>query len=99
MHSDLPLFSWIPPRKFIPFPMTRRVGKIRDTAVKMLDKQTERAAEHYYTQVTDGLVRQLQRIGLPEIEIDEQIGAFWSAVHQEMTRLSYHQNTTGGGAA
>lgn len=90
-YSDLPLFSWQPPCKMIVFPMSNRVGRIRDVAMKMLDKQTQRSTDHYYRQVTEAMEKQLSRVGLPEVEIDEQIGAFWVAVDQEMTRLSYQQ--------
>lgn len=94
MCKDLPLFAWQPPCKLIVFPMNGRVGRIRDVASKMLDKQTQRSTDYYYRQVTEAMEKQLSRIGLPELEIDEQVGAFWVAVDQEMTRLIYHQ--TGG---
>lgn len=38
------LFDWTPPCRMIVFPMSRRVGRIRDVAMKMLDKPTDRAA-------------------------------------------------------
>ncbi|MCV3738360.1 DUF6074 family protein [Rhizobium sp. TRM96647] len=87
--SDLPLFSWEPPRKLLAFPMVNRVGKIRDVAVKMLDKSTERHAEHYRNQVTEALIKHLDRIGLSENEVDEQLGAFWQKVQDEMTRRTH----------
>ena len=99
-HGDLPLFAWTPPCKMIVFPMGNRVGRIRDVASKMLGKTTQRSADHYYRQVTEAMEQQLGRLGLPEIEVDEQIGAFWVAVDQEITRLVFQQ--TGdfpGGAA
>lgn len=99
-HEDLPLFAWQPPRKTIVFPMKSRIGRIRDVAAKMVDKQTQRHADHYFRQVNEAMVNQLSRIGLSELEIDEQVGAFWVAVDQEITRLVY-QRTGGypGGAA
>lgn len=91
-HSDLPLFAWTPPRKLIVFPMMKRVGRIRDVAAKMADKQTQRHADYYFTQVTDALVKQLSRLGLSAAEIDEQVGAFWVAVDREITRLVYQRS-------
>ncbi|KSV76696.1 hypothetical protein N182_24805 [Sinorhizobium sp. GL2] len=93
--SDLPLFAWQPPRKVIAFPMVYRIGKIRDVARKMLEKTSDRHAEYYQRQVTDGLVAQLGKIGLPETEQDEQIGAFWRKVEQEMVRITYQQSSAG----
>lgn len=94
--TDLPLFSWKPPAcTMIPFPMVNRVGKIRDVAAKLLDKPTERHAEYYCKQVTDGLVAQFEKIGLSEEQQSEQIGAFWSRVHQEASRLQ--QRSSSGG--
>ena len=98
-HNDLPLFAWQPPVKLIAFPLVNRVGRIREVAVKMMDKTTERHAESYRNQVTEGLIRQLEKIGLAEMEVDEQLGAFWEQVRLEMIRLAYHGYGTGGGAA
>ena len=93
--SDLPLFSWKPPAcTMIPFPMSHRVGKIRDVAAKLLEKGTERHADYYCKQVTDGLVAQFEKIGLSEEQQGEQIGSFWSKVHQEVARLQ-HRSTAG----
>lgn len=97
-HADLPLFVWQPPRQVIVFPMVRRVGRIRDVATKMLDKPTERAAVHYRGQVTDSLLRGLERAGISEREQDEQVRAFWEAVQAEMIRLTYSGYGTGGAA-
>ncbi|GGA81291.1 hypothetical protein GCM10011491_05720 [Brucella endophytica] len=96
--DNLPLFSWQPPRQVIVFPMVKRVGRIREVAAKMLDKPTERAAVHYRSQVTDSVIRSLERAGIPEKEQDEQLGAFWEAVQHEMIRLSYSGYGTGGAA-
>lgn len=98
-HSDLPLFAWQPPRKLIVFPMVKRIGRIRDVAGKMLDKPTERAADHYERQVTQSLQVQFEKIGLDDSEIDEQIGAFWVAVGHEMQRQLNGWSTGPGGAA
>jgi hypothetical protein len=95
----LPLANWHPTAKVIVFPMGKRVGRIRDVAAKMLDKPTDRAAAFYRDQVTDGLLRSLSRAGIPEVDQDEQLGAFWSAVDAEMIRLNYRGIRPGGNAA
>ncbi|TXH81191.1 MAG: hypothetical protein E6Q77_08660 [Rhizobium sp.] len=87
--TDLPLFAWHPPCRVLTFPMASRVGKIRDVASKMLDKATDRHADYYRKQVTEALIAQLDRIGVPEHEQDEQLGAFWHAVQNEMIRQCY----------
>ncbi|TPJ52732.1 DUF6074 family protein [Mesorhizobium sp. B2-6-4] len=91
------LFDWSPPCQVILFPMGKRVGRIRSTAEKMIAKPTDRAAESYRDQVTDGLLRQMAKAGIADIEQDEHLGAFWSAVQAEIVRLIYRSNQPGGG--
>lgn len=91
------LFDWSPPCQVIMFPMGRRVGRIRSTALKMLAKPTDRAAESYRNQVTDGLLKQMANAGIADSEQDEHLGAFWSAVQAEIVRLTYRSNRPGGG--
>lgn len=96
-HDDLPLFKWVPVGRVTVFPMRRRSGRIRDVALKMLDKSTDRAASSYRNQVTDALVKQLGKAGLGEDERDEHVGEFWSAVQMEIDRLAYRNNRPDGG--
>ncbi|MBZ3693228.1 DUF6074 family protein [Phyllobacterium calauticae] len=84
--------------QLIVFPLVNRVGKVRDVAFKMLDKATDRHADFYRHQVTEALLRHLDRMGIGKVEQDEQIGAFWAKVQDEMNRLSYHFNRPGGAA-
>src|SRR5690606_21172107 len=63
-----PLFTWQPTRQVIVFPMVKRVGRIRDVAIKMLDKPSDRAASHYRHQVTDAMLRGFEKLGIPEDE-------------------------------
>lgn len=53
----------------------------------------------YRGQVTDALLRQLDKIGLPEPDRGERLREFWEAVQAEMIRLTYCGHGTGGGAA
>lgn len=96
-HDDLPLFKWIPVGRVIVFPMARRSGRIRDVALKMLDKPTERAASSYRNQLTATLVKQLEKAGLSDEDLDEYVGEFWSAVQVEINRLTYRNNRPDGG--
>ncbi|MGJ7039650.1 hypothetical protein J2Y63_002908 [Shinella sp. BE166] len=71
----------------IPFPVTARVRKIRDTALKLLERPTVKSAEHYRGQVLDPMRASFLRIGLSEEEADEQTRVFWMAVQAEAARL------------
>lgn len=96
-HDNLPLFNWMPIGRVIVFPMTRRSGRIRDVAFKMLDKPTERATSSYRNQVTATLVKQLGKAGLSAEDIDQHVDEFWSAVETEMDRLAPRGNFPDGG--
>lgn len=95
----LPLFNWQPECRFIPFPMVKRIGRVRETASKLLDKPTEKSAAHYRRQVNEAITEQLAKIGLDQTAIDEQIAAFWRAVDAEAARQAYGWHHTPGGAA
>ena len=86
---SLPLFAWKPECKFIPFPMASRIGRIRDTAAKMLDKPTEKSAEHYRRQVNEAISAHLGKIGLDHEGMEAERAEFWRAVEGEMRRQSY----------
>lgn len=96
---NLPLFTWQPPAcAFIAFPLDKQVGKVRKVARKLLTKTTDRHEDQYRGQVADALIRRFQKLGVSEIEQDEQIGRFWSAVELEVMRLSYRASQPGGTA-
>lgn len=98
-NDDLPLLAWRPARQIIIFPMDRRTGRIREVAVKMLDKPTDRAASSYRDQVTTALLKHLNRMGVSDAKRCEQLVAFWRAVEAEMIRLTHAGHRTGGDAA
>ncbi len=83
------------PCQVIPFPLTRRVAKVRDVAARIMEKTTDRQAEAYRNQVADALFRHLDKIGAPEDEQDEQVGAFFTAVELELSRLYDQQDVNG----
>lgn len=85
--DNLPLFIWKQPEcRLIPFPMVNRIGRIRDTAAKMLDKPTEKSAEHYRRQVDDAMTVQLTKIGLSAEKVEFEKITFWNAVNAEIER-------------
>ena len=87
--DNLPLFAWKQPEcRLIPFPMVNRIGRIRDTAAKMLDKPTEKSAQHYRRQVDEAMTGQLSKIGLLGEAIEAERAAFWRAVDAEMMQQS-----------
>lgn len=95
--DDLPLLAWKPPVRVLLFPLTRRVGKIRHTAAKLIQKHGE-DANLYWRQVVASNRKHLERVGLSEQEIETELRAFNDAVQREMMRLTY-RGRTGGDAA
>jgi len=87
--DNLPLLTWKQPEcRLIPFPMVNRIGRIRDTAAKMLDKPTEKSALHYRRQVDEAIGAQLIKIGLASEAVEKERRSFWLAVDAEMIRRS-----------
>jgi hypothetical protein len=81
----------------IPFPLAKRVGKVRDVAGKMLATRTERQADHYRSQISEAMIYKLRGIGTPDDLIADQLVAFWHQVNLEMAKLSHGAHK--GGAA
>lgn len=100
-HSDLSLLIWEPVRTVIVFPLARQRARVIDVARKLMTKRSERHEEQYRDQVTRSVFRGLSKLGLSEIDQDEQLGAFWSAVEREHLRMRYRNtgNNNPNGAA
>jgi hypothetical protein len=81
----------------IPFPLAKRIGKVRDVAGKMLATRTERQADHYRRQISEAMIYKLRKISSPDDVIAHQLAAFWHQVELEMARLSHGSHK--GGAA
>ena len=101
MRDDrqLDLLAWAPPAGpagVVPFPLDRRLGKIRDVAGKLLAKTTDRAVAHYRRQVTDALLVNLRSKRVPEERHADELRRFWLAVDLEVARRLYGKK---GGAA
>lgn len=89
----------MPPARLVPFPLARRVGKIRDVAGKMLAKSTDRHAVYYRSQITAAFKEQLGRLRLSDVERDRELAAFWEQVRAEMIRMTFEGRLPGAPAA
>jgi hypothetical protein len=96
-HETLPLFQWQPPRRVIVFPLTKRIGKVRHTALKLAGKHGDDAML-YWKQVSASNRKHLARLGLSDAEIDDEIRLFFDAVQAEIVRISYSGRSNGGAA-
>lgn len=87
--DDLPLFSWTPPEPqpgVVPFPLARRMGKVKDVVDKIATKTTQRHVESYREQVSEALQRQMTGHGIAHGVQCKELAAFWQAVALEMAR-------------
>ncbi|VVT04714.1 DUF6074 family protein [Rhizobium sp. EC-SD404] len=98
MTNHPPRPHWESGRQVIVFPMVNRTSRVRMTAQKLMAKPTDRAAESYQNQVTAGLVKAFETVGIPEDVQSAQISAFWRAVTAEINRLHYSGHDHGGAA-
>jgi hypothetical protein len=95
-----PLFHWTPPPcRLLAFPLSRRIGKIRDVALKLSGKATDKHADYYRQQVEEALRKHLAKIDVVGEDQDREIAHFWSSVRNEMSRLAYHYRDRGGEAS
>lgn len=69
----------------IPFPVIRRIGKIRRT-VEVLSVRHGKAGDQYWRQVVAGMRGQMEKAGLPEATIFAELSAFLDVVHRELYR-------------
>lgn len=96
--DNLPLFTWQPPRRVIPFPTSKRVGKIQRVA-EVLERKRGRDADHYWRQVSSGMQNQMAKANIPREIIEAEMRAFLAAVQRELERRAYQQSGRGPGAA
>lgn len=93
-NTSLPLLEWEPPRKLLPFPLIRRVGKIRRCA-EVLEGKSGTDADGYLRQQLRMLSQQLGRSGCTMEEIDRQLSEFADAIQWELIRRSYEGESNG----
>ena len=98
--DDLPLFGWRASisATVIPFPAGNRVGKIRRTA-EILISSTNKAADYHWRRTVDDMTRQMERAGLDDGTIQEEIGNFQTCVQAEMSRITRRPCRPGGDVA
>lgn len=73
------------------FPLTRQVSRIRATAALLLaapDIETSDICRHA---VSEEIFGELEAMGMGEYEQDEAVGAFFTAVENEMLRIEYER--------
>lgn len=92
---QLDLLTWEPPRKFIPFPLANRIGKVRRVA-EVLEGKRGRDATAYWNQQVRNLVEHLEGIGCNANEVRAQVHQFHDAVQAELVRRSYAPRTASG---
>jgi hypothetical protein len=78
------------------FPLVKRVGKVRHTAVKLSAKHGDDATL-YWKQVVASQRKHLQRVGLSPEEIEAELRSFFDAVQCQMARM-VHERYPGGAA-
>lgn len=80
----LPAVSALPGPVIIPFPLERRIGKVR-RAAEVLSGKSRRAADVYWRQLLFGMAREMGRAGLSREAIESQLRDFHSAVQAELS--------------
>lgn len=86
MRIDEGNFDRAVPCKVAPFPLTRRIGEIREIAETLFKKRTIKAVDAYRAKVSERLFAELAMAGMSEAEQDETVGAFFDAVEIEISR-------------
>jgi hypothetical protein len=79
-HDKLPLFEWSAKTKVIPFPCSRRVGKIRRVA-EVLSRKSDcpKDASIYWKRMLNDLERQMARAGIGPDQIEAELQEFSAA--------------------
>ncbi|MDH0613426.1 MULTISPECIES: DUF6074 family protein [unclassified Agrobacterium] len=86
--KQLDLLEWTRPASIIPFPTSKRIGKIRQTAIVVRQKRgSKKALEAYWTQTTDNIARQMLRSGIPPDIVCGELIDFENSVAAEVRRL------------
>ncbi|MBL0935531.1 MAG: hypothetical protein IBJ07_12375 [Rhizobiaceae bacterium] len=81
----------------VAFPLTRRIGKIRAVATNLAGKNGS-AAEAYWKQSVATIANQMDRNGVDQDEIRQELREFFHAVQREMVRMAGENRETGGAA-
>lgn len=91
-RSALPLFDWQPPIQIIPFPANKRIGKARSVAQQIVKRKTEKSRDRYWESTVLTFSKQMERAGINQPEIEQEISAFAELVQREINRLDLYLN-------
>lgn len=95
-HDQLPLFKWKEQRRefsLILFPMSARVGRVREVAERLRAKPTAKAAAYYREQVETGMRDSLARLGFAPEQQERQVRLFMAAVDRQCALLRLADGT------
>jgi hypothetical protein len=94
---QLDLLSWSKPADIIPFPASKRVGKIRHVA-SLIHRREGKDRETYWSRITDDMIRQMMKAQVPPVLIGIELCDFENAVFAEVRRLELVDRHKGGAA-
>ncbi|MBN9552480.1 MAG: hypothetical protein J0H31_27405 [Alphaproteobacteria bacterium] len=95
---QLDLLTWEPSPQVLVFPLARRLEKVRRVA-DLLGRKHGKDADIYWKNTVRGLFEQLQRAGIAETVIADEIRQFQEAVQFELRQRAYFWSPQGGDAA
>ena len=78
----------------LPFPLSRRIAKVRRVA-EVLARKVGNARGAYWRTEIDRIWEKLEAAGIGPEVIDEQVAGFRSAVQSEIYRRAYEGSGTG----
>lgn len=87
-RNDLPLFSWSPPAKVIPFPSSSRMGYANKIAAQLSKARTNREADHVLARAVRAHCRQMKHAGVRPDEIERQRLEFLKLIEKQCHRLN-----------
>ncbi|RWE29792.1 DUF6074 family protein [Mesorhizobium sp.] len=96
--GQLDLLAWKPSPQVIVFPLARRLEKVRRVA-NLLSKKHGKDADIYWKNTVRGLFEQLQRAGIAETVIADEVRQFQDAVQLELRQRAFIWSPQGGDAA
>ncbi|WP_432422351.1 DUF6074 family protein [Rhizobium leguminosarum] len=82
-HTDLPLFAWKPRCVLIAFPLGKRVGIARSTAIA-LQVRPANLRDPYWQRQARKFCQELKALGYSQHAIESELDAFRSAVVREL---------------
>lgn len=83
---QLDLLNWKQSATIIPFPASKRVGKIRHVA-ELMQRREGKDRESYWNRITYDMIRQMTKAQVPAVLIGMELCDFENAVTIELRRL------------